>query len=421
MPITWGKLFFVAMLTLVNVNSVQASASDQYGNLHPQALSYCEDLTLNKKILLGDYQSGGYPHLMSDDLDLYDQKLCQKIINKLITSVSSLELTPDSLDFNFYPDSGSQLIALKARTFDYSFICSSTRLINITLSSADSWDVLNCIKNKEKIRTISLMDFNYRPLDLGLLKQFSNLEYLSLHRGKLTNTQMLTHLSSLNHLSLESLNITTKELAYIAKLPVLTSLRIDGFPRVEVRDFMSLTNLESLNLVFIPEQGIDFTGLEKMQTLIHLNLQGSHMTDAVYHYIAQLNQLQRLSLANNIGITTVEPLKNMTDLRRLSISNTSVSDLAPLAKHQGLFGKGYSVSYGVNFNDSKIFDLTSYYAAGGRNSDNSELLACSPTSTEEYLAGKQCNEEQRQHCEVAKYGLIYNYVNGPLCLWWYRD
>ena len=421
MSITWVKLFFVAILTLVNVNSVQASASEQDGKLHPQALSYCENLTLNKKILIGNYQSGGYSHLMSDDLAVYDQKFCQKIINKLITSESSLELTPGQLVFDFYPDSGSQLIALKARTFDYSFICSSTRLINITLSSADNWDVLNCIKNKEKIKTISLMDFQYQPLDLGLLKQFTNLKSLYLRRGKLANTQMLTRLPTLAILSLESLNITTKELAYIAKLPALTSLELEKFPRVEVRHFMSLTRLKNLELVSIPEQGIDLTGLEKMQTLTHLNLQGSHMTNAVYHHIAQLNQLQQIDLANNIGITTVEPLKNMTDLRLLFINNTSVSDLAPLAKHQGLFGQGYLVHMGVHFKGSKVIDLTSYYAAGGLNSENNELLACSPTSREEYLAGKQCNEEQRQHCEVPNYGFIDNYVNGPLCLWWYRD
>ena len=419
MSIKWLNLF-VCILILFNADIVKASAPEN-DKIHSQVLSYCDDLTLNKKILIGHYRSGGYATSMSDDLAVYDQKLCQQTIDKLLTSESSLVLTASPLVFDFYPDTGSSLIPLRARTFDYSFICSSTRLTSITLSSADSWEVLNCIKNKAQIRAISLIDFDYQLLDLRLLKQFPNLELLSLSRGKLTDMQALTSLTSLKHLSLNSLNISANQWGYIAQLPALIGLKIAQFPRVEVLDFISLTTLESLELVFIAEHGIDLTGLEKMQTLTHLNLQGSHISDVAYHDIVQLNQLQQLNLANNIGITTVAPLKKLPNLMQLTISDTSVSDLAPLATHQELFGKGYAVGYSVHFDGSKIVDLTFYYEAGGVNSDSSKLLVCSPTSREEYLAGKQCNEEQRRQCKTVDYGFLGGYFSGPFCLWWYGD
>jgi hypothetical protein len=420
MFIKWVNRLVVLAL-LFGINTVIASESAEHGQIHPYALDYCDDLTLNKKILIGHHKSGGYSMSMKADLAQYDQHTCQQLIHKFITTQSSLELTASPLVFDFYPTSNGQLLPVKSRTFDYSFICSSTQLSSITLSAADRWDVLNCIKNKAKIRAINLSEFKDRPLDLRLLGQFPNLEILSLASGELIHTPALAELTSLAYLSLDSVNIDAEQFGDIAQLVNLTNLKIKRVQKIEVRHFTPLKKLESLELVAIADKGIKLVGLEKMQGLTHLNLQGSQLTDAVYSDILQLNRLQKLNLADNMGITTVAPLNAITSLKQLTISGTSVSDLAPLAAHQGLFSQGYNLGYSVHFAGSKVVDLTSYYEAGGVNSDSSELLGCSPTSRKEYLAGKRCNERQRRECKVPGYGLIDYYIRAPFCVWRYDD
>lgn len=111
----------------------------------------------------------------------------------------------------------------------------------------------------------------------------------------------------------------------------------------------------------------------------------------------------------------------MTSLQQLAISGTSVSDLAPLAKHQGLSGQGHNIGYSIQCNRSKVIDLTSYYEVGGTNSNSSELLSCSPASRKEFLAGKRCNEEQRRECVIPGYGFFDYYISGPFCAWWHGD
>ena len=410
----------LTVLMLFFINTVNATKSPD-NKVHPQALDYCADLTLSKKILLGHYQSGDYTPLTEADLSQYDQNTCQQIITKLIKTETSLALLANPLSFAFHPDQTGHLLPDNLRTFDYSFICSSIRLTSITLSSADNWKVLACIKNKAQIQMITLSEFTYKPLDMRFLMQFPNLKILFLTQGKLKYTSALPHISSLNHLLLGNVNITVEQMADIAKLKHLKTLKIEHQTRFEVQDLTPLRNLKSLELVAIAFHGLDLKGLNEFTNLTHLNLQGSQVTDAAYTDILQLTQLQRLNLADNIGITTVAPLKYMANLDQLSISGTSVTDLAPLATHQGLFGQGYNISYNLHFDGSQVVDLTSYYAAGGNNSNSSELLGCSPTSRKEYLAGKRCNEQQRRECKMPGYGLIDYYISAPLCVWWYGD
>lgn len=242
---------------------------------------------------------------MSTDLSVYDQKNCHKTITKLVTKTKLLKLTASPLVFTFYPDSQGELLPAKERTFDYEFICSATHLITITLSSADDWSVLNCVKNKHQIRAINLEGFDHNPLDIRLLLQFANLESLFLSSGEMINIPELAHLTSLNFLSLNGLNMTAKDLGYVAQLTNLDTLQIERLPRVEVSYLASLNKLETLELVNIPAKGINLAGLEAFPKLIELNLQGSHITDTTLNDIGPLNQLRRLNLADNIGITTV--------------------------------------------------------------------------------------------------------------------
>ena len=412
---------YLVTLLLFCIHSAVADEVTDGDKFHPQAVAYCADLTLNKQILIADYQNGGYSTSMSTDLSVYDQSACQQTIDRLITKESSLVLSASPLLFDLYPGVDGQPLPVTARTFDYSFICLATQTTNITLSSADHWDVLNCIKNKANIRVIHLKEFTYKTLDLRLLKQFKSLERLSLSSGELTHFSSLTDLTLLESLTLANVDITPEQFGYIAKLVNLIHLKIESSAKVKVRDFIALKKLESLELVAIAFHGPDLTGLNEFTSLTHLNLQDSQVTDADYRDILQLSQLQRLNLAYNIGITTLAPLKDMVRLEQLSINGTSVTDLAPLATHQGLFGQGYNIGANLHFNDSKLVDLTSYYGAGGTNDSSSELLGCSPTSRKEYLAGKSCNEQQRRECKMPGYGLIDYYISAPLCVWWYGD
>lgn len=138
------------------------------------------------------------------------------------------------------------------------------------------------------------------PLDLFDLKQFPNLQFVSVTDMKCANFEALNELPKLQRLTLIDAGVTD--------CTVLERLTLDSLSlaRNSIKDFSSLaamTGLKSLNLYM--------TGLDSLEVL------------------SELTNLELLVIGEN-PLTELEPIVGMKGLKYLSIQNTDVQSLEVL-------------------------------------------------------------------------------------------
>lgn len=420
MPERWLKSACTKLLWLffaMAVNTVFAQTTSGGVTVHPQAKAWCHALDLGKRILVGNYLSGGFELSMHSDLTLYRQKDCERAISQLITQKSEIVLTAPPSLFDVYAPNRPEHDAV----FDYTFLCASTRMTSLTLSAVNDWDILQCLQHKDNIDTLILSNFTAVPLNLSRLSVFKNLRFLSLTHGQVVNETALGELTSLKSLTLNNVELTTVSYEQLKQLKNLESLRLQRVRQVDVTHLAKIDSLRTLALVYLPKGGIHWNGIETMTALTTLNLQGNLLDDSILTRLQPLPKLTRLNLSDNAAITTVAPLVNIPNLKQLNITNTAVSDIAPLASHASLFAHPYSIGYSLQYSGSEVIDLTGFYENGGINDGSAHLLGCSPTSATEYEAGKRCNDAQRQNCQPASDDFFDHFISAPLCVWWHGD
>ncbi len=401
-----------------------------------EAKLYCQDFKTNIKKRYLIRAQIDKKDLFENDLPHYTQYQCEVIVQKMILGdITELSLNQNSNADIFYGNDlndPSDDTPKEQRTFDLSLACLASKPETLRLSAIDDWDVLNCIQNKHLVEYVTLDDFNYRPLDLRLLEQFSNIKLLRLKSGRLLNFDSILSLLKLSSFSLYNVKLTKEQQQVIGKLESLTSLSLNGNETVYTSEMDSsliyidnisdLNKLKILTISYFNDVNID--GVERLTGLNRLNLIDVNLQNKYLYKISSVNSLEHLSISGNKGVSSIKPLVYLKNLESLDISETSVSDLSPLAKHKVMNAEKRFAS--LKFYDSNVVDMTLYYEKGGTVSTlySGSLLSCSPQSKKEYDAGKRCNEQQRQ-CPLARgYGLGYVWVDkvtSPLCLWWHSD
>lgn len=96
-----------------------------------------------------------------------------------------------------------------------------------------------------------------------------------------------------------------------------------------VTDFSPLEQLSSLIYVTLETAALtssNFPNLTKSIGITNLSLGATGIDNDVLPKIAQLTQLSRIYLDSNMGITTIEPLKNLPNLRSLSVQFCGITD-----------------------------------------------------------------------------------------------
>jgi Leucine-rich repeat (LRR) protein len=149
----------------------------------------------------------------------------------------------------------------------------------------------------------------------------------------------LTHLTG--HSRLKSLDLRIApggkgiSLVSLEGLARLERLDLHGLPLVDtdLAHLAGLTRLERLDLSQTPITDAGLAHLRDLKDLRSLMLGKCHITSEALSSLAGMSRLEILAL-DRTGVTTLEPLRPLTGLKRLSLNKAPITDagLAPLAR-----------------------------------------------------------------------------------------
>ncbi|PCS06183.1 hypothetical protein RU86_GL000415 [Lactococcus piscium] len=125
---------------------------------------------------------------------------------------------------------------------------------------------------------------------------------------------------------------------------LLTFSIIDKSALTDFSPLEQLTNLTYVTLQTNALTSANFPDLSKSQGIKFLDLTATGIDDAVLPKIAKLRELNSLHLDQNMGITTIEPLKDLPNLQVLFIQFCGVTDFRsvvefPALKNLSAFGQ----------------------------------------------------------------------------------
>lgn len=402
-------LYLLCAVTMPLMASVQAPNIDEY----------CHTMTDKKKVALAEFFENTSQYAITNSLDKYTSQWCKNKLTDYKNETRQdvkLRLSP------FYKDFAGNPAPKDQQYFDLSFIClNKSHFRTIAISAAADWSVLNCIKHKEQVFLISIAEIAPEKFDVELLLQYPNIETFNVfgefihkkkNETKFKNIDALQHLRKLKHLYMRN-NATPEELAVLAKLPL---------------ERLHISNSKDLTLPYIP-------------TLNNLSLSfinGSINIDAIQHMtkldLIILGTIQNLSNEDLTAFNKNLPIKNLTlahlpnisdltsvarlpQLKSITLRNTGVTDLAPLAPTETL--RSIYVEGGATT------DATSYYAHGGKATFYGQVIKCSPTNPDDYKQGMRCNAKQRNCPYVGdKFAFgssIVNQIINPICIKLFSD
>ena len=181
----------------------------------------------------------------------------------------------------------------------------------------------------EKLTNIKSLDFSYDIYsgihygisDISVLKNFTNLENLSLGGNEISDISVLKELTNLKSLELNNNQIS--DISALKELTNLEVLHLGGNDISDISALKELTNLKSLELN--GNQISDISALEKLINLEKLILSGNDISDI--SVLASLSNLTFLKLGDN-KITDISPLANISNSNHIYIdlAGNEISD-----------------------------------------------------------------------------------------------
>ena len=187
--------------------------------------------------------------------------------------------------------------------------------------------LLGCLASQQNdlIESVtSVICGNQGVQSLNGLEHFSNLDYLDVRGGAITDLTPLANLSLLRTLVLSGNNVTD-----FTPLYNLTSLRTLNLAAMALTDISFLSNLDQITSLVLSNNPItDFSVLSTQTNLLTLYLGQTGFTDA--QLLQPLTGLRSLFLGFNT-IADISPLGSLINLQQLWIHDTGACDLSSLA------------------------------------------------------------------------------------------
>ena len=216
---------------------------------------------------------------------------------------------------------------------------------NIYKSEVDTITDLDLSEDTISKLNISSKLTNTNVINLDDIQYFSNLHSINLRgHGKLEGLENLIPIRGLIKLDLQGREINYTSLYYIKYLTSLEYLYLNNMSLTG--DLSFLENLTNLRVLDLSRTGIsNISILDKLRKLNELYLGGNNIIDL--SYLENLTNLVKLDLVENNNITSIYALRNLINLRYLTLPITNpkkIQDYSAVASYY------YNLTY-------KNFDL----------------------------------------------------------------
>ncbi len=179
---------------------------------------------------------------------------------------------------------------------------------------------------------------------LAVLASLTKLESLKLRANRITDLSPIARLTNLKTLDISSNPIADLRLRPVIGLPNLTALSASGIGLTDLRPIAELVNLQYLEL-WAPDID-DISPIARLVNLQSLRFSTGDIDDLTP--FAELINLQHLDLSGN-DIDNLTPLAGLINLRHLDLSGNDIDDLNPLV--------GLVQLETFNLNNNRIVDI----------------------------------------------------------------
>ena len=206
------------------------------------------------------------------------------------------------------------------------------RLLNVRVSLQDqgitSEVLAQMISTEEIPANVTHLDLIKNEItDISPLKNLTNLTVLSLGINQVNDLAPLSNLTSLRLLSLSNNNIS--DISPLSNLTGLRELYLTDNRINDISSLRSLSNLEVLHIFANHEISSDISALSSLTNLRELSISGVRIND--FSPIGNLTSLQSLGLISTHELTDLSFLKNLNNLRSLSIHDApNIIDYTPI-------------------------------------------------------------------------------------------
>jgi internalin A len=185
------------------------------------------------------------------------------------------------------------------------------------------FDDLRPISGLKNVRRLYLFSNDSQKIKIEPIAQMTQLTHLSIV-GAVTDIRPLSNLKDLTYLDLLSTQV--QDIRPIANLAKLTYLQIGS--KSLSGDLEGLSNLVNLRFLGVSGEISSLHFLRKMIQLEYLSIPDSGITDV--SPLAGLKDLKRLILFKN-PLQNVQPLAGLHNLIELDLRETQVKDLTPVS------------------------------------------------------------------------------------------
>ncbi|UUO08383.1 hypothetical protein M4951_08715 [Blastopirellula sp. J2-11] len=166
--------------------------------------------------------------------------------------------------------------------------------------------------------------------DMRQIAQLTNLRTLLIDGRNLTNIGLwyLEELRFLENLTIQNASFDGDCFHYLANVRSLTNLTLQS-DKLKSSDLAGLGELPQLELLFLSVQSVDGAGFAEIGKLTHLrslNLRNVRTTAEQMKPLAQLHELQFLTMNDSNIRGGLGAISGLHDLHRLELANSTISD-----------------------------------------------------------------------------------------------
>lgn len=162
--------------------------------------------------------------------------------------------------------------------------------------------------------------------DLGPMDSLLNLTRIVVYDNEITSLAPIGHLQKVTHLDVSKSKIKT--LFHISQWSQLTYLSVyKCYELTDISAVQNFTELTDLNISFLPIPDFSLALLAEHKSLKDLRIQGMVKSNEELQYIMHHTTITDLTMGKNDGVTTIDSLRFLVNLKYLDIHSNNVDDL----------------------------------------------------------------------------------------------